>query len=266
MTQYQFHPLTRMFPTIRDSNVDEIGHSIKKYGLLVPIVLFEGKILDGRHRYMACKKLNIEPRFVTYTKMQAKDYVIATKLHREHMDRGEKKAHLIRLVAEQANAQMTNTEVADIADVSLNTVKREKRKKRAKPPHLAPFIGGESKNLVVDDDGYPVPEPAMEFWSRKPEALNVLNQIKACKGQVKKLNASDPMWREVNINGVTGDLENAINRFKGAVPSHVCAHCDGKKPNGCEACKGRGIVSDFFWRQAVPVELKKKREQNVSRS
>ena len=46
--------------------LQEIADDISKNGLLDPIVLHEGKILDGRCRYCACKTAGIEPRFENY--------------------------------------------------------------------------------------------------------------------------------------------------------------------------------------------------------
>jgi len=40
----------------------ELMHDISKNGQLVPIILRDGSILDGRHRYQACKHLGIDVR------------------------------------------------------------------------------------------------------------------------------------------------------------------------------------------------------------
>ena len=80
--KYQFHPLAQMLPLMNEADNDELAVHMKEHGQLIPIVLFEGKILDGRNRYRACKKLGIEPRVSNYSKDQARDYVIGTNLYR----------------------------------------------------------------------------------------------------------------------------------------------------------------------------------------
>jgi hypothetical protein len=84
---YEFHPLTKLFSIMPEHERDELGQDIKANGQQVRIVLYEGKILDGRNRYLACQKLGIEPRFVEFTKTQAKNYVISCNLYRRHLTR-----------------------------------------------------------------------------------------------------------------------------------------------------------------------------------
>jgi len=76
---------------------------------------------------------------------------------------------------------------------------------------------------------------------------------------VRQLTPDDPMWCEVNLNGVLADLSNAINRFAAAVPAYVCVYCQGRNPDGCRARKGRGVVSKYMW-SMIPEELRKMRE------
>lgn len=48
-------------------DIDGLVQSIRDRGLLQPLVLDEdGRILDGRNRYAACKIHGIAPEFVTY--------------------------------------------------------------------------------------------------------------------------------------------------------------------------------------------------------
>ena len=74
---------------------------------------------------------------------------------------------------------------------------------------------------------------------------------------MSNLSPDDPMWCEVNLNGVLADLSSAINRFTSAVPAYVCPYCKGIKVDGCKACKGRGCMSKFLYTHAVPEELKR---------
>lgn len=46
----QPHPLSLIFPQMPDGEFDELVASIQANGLRHPIVLYEGMVLDGRHR------------------------------------------------------------------------------------------------------------------------------------------------------------------------------------------------------------------------
>ncbi len=49
---------------------------IKKKGLILPIILYDGKIVDGKNRYRACLKINVAPMFMVYKgKLSAIDLV-----------------------------------------------------------------------------------------------------------------------------------------------------------------------------------------------
>ena len=56
------HPVARLFP---DMDADEFAClklDIRDNGQKVPILLWQGQLIDGRHRLKACQELGIEPR------------------------------------------------------------------------------------------------------------------------------------------------------------------------------------------------------------
>lgn len=63
MSELEVHPLAALFPLMEPAGVADLAASIAARGLDEPIVLYEGKILDGRSRYRACRDLGIEPLF-----------------------------------------------------------------------------------------------------------------------------------------------------------------------------------------------------------
>jgi hypothetical protein len=49
------HPLANMFPMIEGNAFEELKRDIAAQGILEPIRLYQGMILDGRNRYAAGK-------------------------------------------------------------------------------------------------------------------------------------------------------------------------------------------------------------------
>lgn len=58
---YEFHEVANIFPMMTDEEFNELVLSINNNAQREPIILHEGKIIDGRNRYNACLKLDIEP-------------------------------------------------------------------------------------------------------------------------------------------------------------------------------------------------------------
>lgn len=84
---YEFHPIANAFPLMDERELDDLVEKIKEAnGVYVPIILYEGKILDGRNRYRACKLARIAPRyeFFTGTTEEAIQRAAAANLGRKH--------------------------------------------------------------------------------------------------------------------------------------------------------------------------------------
>ncbi len=60
---YRRHPLSCALPTYEQPQLDELAESIKRHGLRHRIIVFEGMILDGWNRLMACAAADVSPDF-----------------------------------------------------------------------------------------------------------------------------------------------------------------------------------------------------------
>lgn len=66
VTLPQIHPAALLFPEMCDEDFDALVEDIKVHGLRVPIVLHEGKVVDGRNRLQACVFARVEPQFTDW--------------------------------------------------------------------------------------------------------------------------------------------------------------------------------------------------------
>lgn len=55
-------PLTALFPPMAGEQYAALKESIARHGLLEPLLVHRGEVIDGRHRWQACQELDLEPR------------------------------------------------------------------------------------------------------------------------------------------------------------------------------------------------------------
>ena len=67
MSEYEIHPLAKLAPPLTDQERIELIEDVRANGLRVPIRLYDGKVLDGRHRLEACRVAGVEVRVSEYS-------------------------------------------------------------------------------------------------------------------------------------------------------------------------------------------------------
>lgn len=88
--QLEGHRLANYFPAIENEEFDELVEDIKKNGQINPIIMYEGKILDGKNRYRVCQKLGIEPITKEYDGDDPVGFVISINIHRRHLTESQR--------------------------------------------------------------------------------------------------------------------------------------------------------------------------------
>src|SRR5210317_1179221 len=91
--RYDYHDICTWLP-YKPETIEDIAHDILHNGYREdrPIMLFEDKILDGRHRYEAALKTGVEPSFMRFvgTEQEAIDFVTSENVNRRHLNNQEK--------------------------------------------------------------------------------------------------------------------------------------------------------------------------------
>lgn len=97
-----FHPLANLFPLIEGQAFDDLVADIRANGIREPVVLWQGKILDGRNRYraaVACglmapngwqangrvSPINLTRQFMPQAEGDPLAFVLSLNLHRRHL-------------------------------------------------------------------------------------------------------------------------------------------------------------------------------------
>lgn len=92
MQGYEYHPFAEIFPIDEGPNLWALAEDIKANGQQEPAMLFEGKLLDGRRRELACIRAEVELRVDQFcgNEDEALAYVISKNLHRRHLNENQR--------------------------------------------------------------------------------------------------------------------------------------------------------------------------------
>jgi NACalpha-BTF3-like transcription factor len=135
ITQVERHPLSSAWPEMSDDDFERFRQSILLVGLIDPIVIFEGMILDGFHRFMVCEANSIPMHFVEYEGDDPAGFVIG-KHARRNLTQGQIALSITAMSEWKPGGRPNNyapgaqlfsaTQMAEKAGVSLRTVVQAK--------------------------------------------------------------------------------------------------------------------------------------------
>ena len=62
--EFQVHEFAKIMPPMSEEQFQQLKEDIRANKLQTPITIYEGKIPDGRARYLACRETGVEIRTV----------------------------------------------------------------------------------------------------------------------------------------------------------------------------------------------------------
>ncbi|MQT77289.1 MULTISPECIES: hypothetical protein [Pseudomonas] len=89
---FDLHPWADLFPLMCDEGLTLLSLSLQDKGQREPIVLSEGKILDGRNRFRGLKALNRPIETLNFEGDDPVSYVADHNLHRRHLKPSQRAA------------------------------------------------------------------------------------------------------------------------------------------------------------------------------
>ncbi len=99
-SKWSYHDICLWLPHCTET-VSEIAKDMKVNGFRVDrsIVVYEGKILDGRHRYEGALEANVDPLFTEFkgTREEAIGYVTSENVARRHLSSKDKQFFYVQL-------------------------------------------------------------------------------------------------------------------------------------------------------------------------
>jgi ParB-like nuclease domain len=140
----EFHPAANLFPLMDEQALAELAEDIATNGLRDPIWRHpDGRIIDGRNRWLACQKAGVEcrPRTYQHGDDTIVPFVVSRNLHRRHLTTAQRAALAADIATMRQGARTdirsieltSQPEAAKLAGVSLASAKRAVAVKRAAP-------------------------------------------------------------------------------------------------------------------------------------
>lgn len=133
-TEFLQHELSAAFPAMPANELAALTEDVRVNGQREPGVVFEGKVLDGWHRYQACSAAGLRFAFGELPRdADPVAFVKSRNLHRRHMTDSQRAAAVVAC-SKWAPAGKpapgagldTNAQMAKEADVSERTIRQAK--------------------------------------------------------------------------------------------------------------------------------------------
>lgn len=83
------HPIADAWEMMSEDKLSELADDIRKNGQLLPVWIYDGKILDGRNRWAACKIAGVEPKTKEYTGDSPAAFAVSLNDRRRHSTKGQ---------------------------------------------------------------------------------------------------------------------------------------------------------------------------------
>ena len=215
MKRYEEHPYARVMPTMPKPDFETLMANIVENGLDQPIVLYQGKVLDGVHRLKACVLSGVKPWFVKLETIRhgggdqdALAFVVSANLVRRHLTTSQrsavgkelanmkegrpKKTAFIKAVSKNgapdkppAGHVISQADAAKLMKVSRSSIQKAAKVARESPEKFAAVKAGKLSLNKALSELKPLPKmetPAQKKLNRRifklEEALTMKSPIK----------------------------------------------------------------------------------------
>jgi ParB-like chromosome segregation protein Spo0J len=219
---FTVHHLATLVPEMLPDEYRALVADVRAHGLLEPIVLFQGQVLDGRHRYRACLETGTESRFKPFEGDDPLGFVVSANLQRRHLTSSQRAVLALAFESEfavqakerqGARTDLTSSQscqdvehlhaaerAAAMVGVSARLVSDAKRLRREAPERLAGVLAGEySLHEAIKEGRHQRRRAAVEAATLDPPPLNEIGPFAVLY--------ADPPWRYENVHP-TRAIEN----------------------------------------------------------
>jgi ParB-like chromosome segregation protein Spo0J len=253
-----FHPIAEIFPLIGGTELDDLVADIRDHGLHDPIVMFEGKILDGRHRYRSCMKAKVEPKFLDYVGDDPIGFVISKNLRRRNLTTSERAriaAKLANMPAHRPSNKPANLPTSQaVAAKMLNVSERSVRSAVAILKTGTPEL-----QHAVEQDDIPVSKGAEIAKLPAAQQADAIRQRSRRPGQSREANKTEAVAK-------TAEIAAAISNIVAILTDHLPEEAQRSLIDNFRAAGPAALICEIedFWRKLRPELFKRGEDADIA--
>jgi hypothetical protein len=234
----EYHPLSNLVEFGAGIDLDGLRKHMREngYDLDEPIILYSGKILDGRHKHASARAENVTPTFREFVGASPEAYVIK-KAYRQHLNESQRALIAAGIAENRSNAQICageqpekrkqQSQAAKVMNVGERTVQQATKVKDKGTPEVAKAVA--DGTLPVDQAAKIVDEP--------PKVQNqAIKDVREGKAKI----ATAPTSKD-------GRITKTIDRLDRLLAERECKTC----------CEGLAGLRDH-WAKCAGVPSKPK--------
>lgn len=208
----QIHPAAKAIPEMLPDEYAVLKADIKARGQLVPAETLDGKLIDGRHRFRACKELGIEPEIteITLDGMSPAEYVWSVNGIRRHLTPSQRAAVAVELLPElkKAAKERQREHGGTAPGTAKNTSGKNAGSESGESRDQAATLVGVSARYVSD---------AQKVKDESPESFQAIKNgtatLQQAKKQVRKKRHAEKESAAAKAAGDTGGVTHATRRL-----------------------------------------------------
>lgn len=252
---FPFHEASSEWPLMGGAEQEALAQDIKARGQEHPVYLYGGKIIDGRNRYMACKRIAAPCRFVNWYGDEADipKLLLSLNEHRRHLSVDwlrRRRMERLEQISGMLDEGMSKREIAAAVGVSPSqagrdikaaggTRRRATSKRKTEPP-------------VKDSADRVVPERLRDLFgdgTLADAAAHISSVLLSLDAEHTVETVAQKAEQHAHflfasfskyVDEAVYALSAAVELLEGAKPSLVCLDCLGE---GCDGCKQAGYLS-----------------------
>lgn len=290
------HPLCKAVPEMGESEYQKLVSSMKSSGYLsaFPVVVYEGMILDGRHRWKAAKELGLEPTTAQYDGDTPAEFVLSAFSARRNLTSGQ----IAAAAADLLPAIEAEAEARKKAGKPDLTEKVPEGRRQRESAYVAASAAGTNEKYV---------RVAKAVREKSPETFEAMKAGKVSMAEAKAAIAPKPPERPKDGRGKTANIrevrkaiesvpvfeqlirdaqalrrginhladraggdelatgrakemsvaiDHIIAQLKNCTPYTTCPYMPNCETGKCKTCKGKKWVTEQVWNH-IPAEVRR---------